>query len=97
MCAPGNYYSKGNYEEIKNELNKIDWDVKFQEASYDVDEVWALLSNKIKELRDKYIPIIYINSKRKKKPVVLNDSILHLTRLKRFYYKKYKKNRNMIN
>ena len=89
--------SKGNYEEINKELNKIDWDEQFQEASYDVDEVWALLSNKIKELRDKFIPIIYINSKRKKKPVVINDSILHLTRLKRFYYKKYKKHRNMIN
>ena len=48
-------------------------------------------------MRDQFVPTITISSKRKKKPTVLNDSILHLIRLKRFYYKKYKKYRNRVN
>ena len=87
---------KGNYSAINCELKDFDWDSELANLS-DVDTAWNIISSKVKCLRDKYIPAIYIRTQRKKKPVVINDSILHLTRLKRFYYKKYKKHRSNLN
>ena len=89
--------SKGNYVEINQALSNFDWDGAFEEASNDVNLVWDLISSKIKELRDKFIPVIYIRPTRKKKPAVINDCILHLTRVKRFYFKQYKRYRSQTN
>ena len=89
--------NKGNYAAINNEIKEIDWDNLFLSASNDVNKVWNFISSKIIEQRDKHIPTIYIKSQRKKKPIVINDSLLHLTRLKRFYYKRYKKHKSQLN
>ena len=89
--------SKGDYKAINEELNNIQWETEFQNKAEDVNEVWNILSAKIKELRDKFVPVIYISSIKRKKRSDMNNSLLQLTREKRFFYKKYKKYRSQTN
>ena len=63
----------------------------------DVNSVWNFISTKIKCLRNKHIPVIYVSATKNKKSTTIEDSLLHLTREKRYYYKKYKKFRNQSN
>ena len=89
---------KGDYAAINSNLSKIDWDKTLKAENKDVNSVWSIISNKIIEQRDQHIPCIFINShKTAKKPAAINDSILHLIREKRWYYKRYKKYSNMTN
>ena len=89
--------SKGNYEEINKELNKIDWVKELEHEDNDVNSAWNKISSKIKEQRDKYVPYIHISSQSTKKKTPLNSSLLHLIREKRWYFKRYKKYRNQTN
>ena len=54
--------SKGNYTEINKELKEVNWEKEFEDIDYNVDKVWNFISTKIKDLRDKHIPTIYITS-----------------------------------
>ena len=89
--------SKGNYVAINEELSSVDWDKELEEEKNDVNKVWTKISNKIKDLRDKHVPSVFISSVKKKKPAALNNSLLHLIREKRWYFKRYRKCRNETN
>ena len=84
--------NKGDYVAINQELNSIDWDNNISNLNNDV---WSMLSNKLIELRNKFIPVCHIKvQKTSKRPQVLNNSLLHIIREKRWLYKRYKKYRN---
>ena len=89
--------SKGNYDAINEELGSVDWDSEIKEDNIDVNTAWTKIANKIKELRDKHVPSIFVSSVKKKKPTVLNNSLLHLIREKRWYFKRYRKYRTETN
>ena len=79
---------------MKKSFKEVDWVLLMNEANNDVDkEAWYSLSTKIKNARDKYIPskLVDTNRKTKKRFFVLEDSLIHLTRLKRYHYKNIQK------
>ena len=84
---------KGDYDSMRQSFKEEDWDQAMEEANEDVDKAWEILSNKIKAARDKYIPSKMVNTNRavKKRFFVLEDSLVHLTKLKRYHFKVYKK------
>ena len=88
--------SKGNYSAINDELNSVNWEEELSDLQ-DVNKAWDIISTKIKHLRDKHIPVIYVNSQKSNKKTVFDDSLLHLTREKRHFYKKFKKCRSQSN
>ena len=90
--------NKGNYKEINNYLSSVDWTLMFEESEDNIDKAWELVSNEIKQARDKNIPIIHIKQNNgTKRPKVINSSILHLIRDKRWLFKQYKKYPNKTN
>ena len=84
---------KGDFDSMKKSFKEEDWELLMNEANNDVDKAWYSISTKIKNARDKYIPskLVDTNRKTKKRFFVLEDSLIHLTRLKRYHYKRYKK------
>ena len=67
--------NKGDYAAINQELNSIDWDNNISNLNNDVNDVWSMLSNKLIELRNKFIPVCHIKvQKTSKRPQVLNNS-----------------------
>ena len=63
----------------------------FEEGKENIDKVWSDISQEIKKARDEHIPTILVSQTNTRKPQVLNESILHLIREKRWFYKRYKK------
>ena len=59
------YYNKANYEEIKNELNKIDWKTTLD--SKDINQQWEIFVTKIKEQIKNYLPQKEITNNTKRK------------------------------
>ena len=59
------YYNKANYEEIKNELNKIDWKTTLD--SKDINQQWEIFVTKIKEQIKNYVPQKEITNNTKRK------------------------------
>ena len=84
---------KGDFTSMKKSFSDENWEKLLSEAGNDVDKAWDALSNKIKNARDKHIPskMVDINRKTTKRFFVLEDSLVHLTRLKRYQFKVYKK------
>ena len=48
------YYNKANYEEIRNELNKIDWNTTLDVE--DINQQWEVCLTKMKEQIESYVP-----------------------------------------
>ena len=57
---------KGDYNGIRGEIEKIDWDTLFLEKS--VDQSWQLFRDILLSLQDKYIPTVRIKEGSKPKP-----------------------------
>ena len=47
-------YDKGDYVNMKAELNAINWEEIY--SNKDVEEIWVLFQQKLMELREKYVP-----------------------------------------
>ena len=77
-------------------FSEIDWSKRLQQCST-TDEAWNLVSTEIKKARDNHIPSVFVKQSNTKKPDVINNSILHLIREKRWFYKKYRKYPNQSN
>ena len=91
-------YNKADFTAINRELGSVDWDNLINDEEKDVNAVWTVISEKILVLRDKHVPVSFIRTqKTSSKPIVINNSILHLIREKRWFFKKYKKYRTMTN
>ena len=52
-------YKKANFEQIKKELNDIDWPLYLSDLE-PLEESWAKVHSKIIELEDKYVPTIKV-------------------------------------
>ena len=79
-------------------MSQVDWDLLFEESNDNIDEAWNKVTTEINKARDENIPTIQIKqNNQKKKPKVLNNSILHLIREKRWLYKQYRKYPNKTN
>ena len=89
--------NKGDFNEINKQLSDVDWDQIFENSQDDIDEAWKNVSNEIKKAMDNHIPTTTIKQTNKKKPTVLNNSLLHLIREKRWLYRQYRKYPNKTN
>ena len=91
-CSKKYLINKGNFENMNEYLAKVDWDKAFLESGDNVDIAWNKISSHIYKTRDENIPQVKIKPTTKsKRPVPLNDSMLHLIREKRYFFKQYKK------
>ena len=90
---------KGDYDGMRKEFETTDWEAVLNENNDDVDEAWKNLSDKIQEARDKFIPTKLVNTSKqtKKRSLVFEDSLVHLTKMKRIQFKIYKRFPNMTN
>jgi len=80
-------YYGGNYERIKAELQKIDWDHEF---ASDLDTSWNKFKHILLDLESKYVPIKKLkNSGRMKKPIWMSHKALNCVRKNRVF-RKYK-------
>ena len=50
-------YDKGDYSKMKNELNKLDWEILFQNHEDDVNMQWELFKNIYLSLEEECVPI----------------------------------------
>ena len=90
---------KGDYNSMRKKFREEDWETSLHEAEDDVDKAWQILSSKIKAARDSFIPSRMVNTNRdsKKRSLYLEDSLIHLTRIKRLQFKVYKKHPSLYN
>ena len=49
-------YDKGDYSKMKNELNKLDWEILFQNHEDDVNMQWELFKNIYLSLEEECVP-----------------------------------------
>ena len=82
---------KGNYDKMREHLGEINWEEMIKEADNDVDKAWNDISKEIIDAREKFIPSKLVNTNSTKRKYTLEDSLIHLTRVKRLQYKLYKK------
>ena len=81
---PRRMYHKGNYEQIIEELDQVDWDEKFENKS--VQECWDVFKAKIEELVEKYIPM---SNPRDFNEPWMNDALLGKWKKKYHAWKRY--------
>ena len=81
---PRRMYHKGNYEQIIEELDQVDWDEKFENKS--VQECWDVFKAKIEELVEKYIPM---SNPRDFNEPWMNDALLGKWKKKYHPWKRY--------
>ena len=82
---------KGNYDKMREQLGATNWEEMLKEANDDVDKAWNDITKEIIDAREKYIPSKLVNTNSTKRKYTLEDSLIHLTRVKRLQYKLYKK------
>ena len=86
---PRRLYQKGDYDKINEELNKINWDLKFAEKT--VNECWVIFKSILEELVDKYIPMS--NPKDYNEPW-MNDRLIRKWKKKHFAWKRFTESRS---
>ena len=90
--------NKGNYSAINLSLSETDWDSLIQAQNEDVNAVWTQISSRLLELRNNFIPVSFIKTQNSpRRPDVLNNSLIHIIRDKRWLYKKFKRYRSQTN
>lgn len=80
-------YFKGNYQEIRSDVDRIDWDNALQ--GKDTEESWQMLERVVKESIERNIPMQKIGNKFKKK--WMTKETLSVVKEKHRAYKKYRK------
>ena len=66
-------YNKANYDNLKQEMGKVNW--KKYLCAKSVDEAWKLFCDKIYELEDKHVPVLKTSGKNRKQ-IPLNREII---------------------
>lgn len=88
-------YSKGNYDEIKKVLNGTNWEAEMKGKS--VEDMWNVVSSKLQEVTDKYIPRITFNGTfgcKRKKPLWMNPTLMAQVKKKRKAFQRYLETRD---
>ena len=86
-------YHKGNYSEMKEELN-INWQDEFDKYPNDVERQWKFFNEKYQNAVDKHVPkkIMTVNGKNHKKfTIPLNEKNLKLLKRKNALWSKVRK------
>ncbi|KAG6446943.1 hypothetical protein O3G_MSEX004647 [Manduca sexta] len=79
-------YSRGDYEAIKSELDRINWNNLCLVGT--LDDAVTKFYNKLYELRDKYIPLK--SMKQSSYPAWYNSALIKILKEKHKYHKKFK-------
>ena len=80
-------YFKGNYTEIRNDINNIDWENELRGKN--TEESWEILENVLKESIERNIPMQKVGKTFKKKWVT--KETINVVKEKHKAYKKYRK------
>lgn len=83
-------YNLGDYETIRNELKKIEWDTL---NTLSVEDAWNFLHHSVMSLCAKYIPSKTYDPSTPRKPPWMNDNIYTKIRHKRQLYRRKKRTR----
>ena len=78
-------YDKGNYEEIRLGLSKVNWETQLGEHGLDIDQQWNVFKMKCLELEERYIPKRQFRMDRKGKRIPLDKSVLEKIKKKTDY------------
>jgi hypothetical protein len=86
------FYDKGNYEQIRENLQSINWEEILKEK--DVNKQWEEIDEKIKEMEMKYIPSknIYVNQRKREFPLPYN--VVKKIRKKHTLWKRFMETRD---
>ena len=80
-------YFKGNYPEIRNDINMIDWENELR--GKDTEESWGILESVVKESLERNIPMQKVVKTFKKK--WMTQEVLNVVKEKHKAYKKYRR------
>ena len=80
-------YFKGNYTEIRNDINNIDWENELRGKN--TEESWKILENVVKESIERNIPMQKVGKTFKKK--WMTKETMNVVKEKHKAYKKYRK------
>ena len=80
-------YFKGNYPEIRNDINMIDWENELR--GKDTEESWGILESVVKESVERNIPMQKVVKTFKKK--WMTQEVLNVVKEKHKAYKKYRR------
>ena len=80
-------YFKGNYPEIRNDINMIDWENELR--GKDTEESWGILESVIKESVERNVPMQKVFKTFKKKR--MTQEVLNVVKEKHKAYKKYRR------
>ena len=80
-------YFKGNYPEIRNDINMIDWENELR--GKDTEESWGILESVIKESVERNVPMQKVFKTFKKK--WMTQEVLNVVKEKHKAYKKYRR------
>ena len=80
-------YFKGNYTEIRNDINMIDWENELR--GKDTEESWGILESVVKESVERNIPMQIVVKTLKKK--WMTQEVLNVVKEKHKAYKKYRR------
>ena len=80
-------YFKGNYPEIRNDINMIDWENELRDK--DTEESWGILESVIKESVERNVPMQKVFKTFKKK--WMTQEVLNVVKEKHKAYKKYRR------
>ena len=80
-------YFKGNYPEIRNDINMIDWENELR--GKDTEESWGILESVIKESVERNVPMQKVCKTFKKK--WMTQEVLNVVKEKHKAYKKYRR------
>ena len=80
-------YFKGNYTEIRNDINNIDWENELRGKN--TEESWEILENVVKESIERNIPMQKVGKTFKKKWMTIRDD--ERSEGETQAYKKYRK------
>ena len=80
-------YFKGNYTEIRNDINNIDWENELRGKN--TEESWEILENVVKESIERNIPMQKVGKTFKKK--WMTKETMNVVKEKHKAYKKYRK------
>lgn len=85
-------YNKTNYNQIRNELDKLDWDSLFSNSLHDVQQLWDIFLQKFNDIFNKATPVTLRKAKHIKH-FELEESIRNKIKKKNALWKKYIRSR----
>lgn len=84
-------YDKADYESIRAEFAKVDWDEALKDKS--TQEMWTTISSKIRDVAKSYTPSVIIREnntgKRRRKPLWANERMMRSVKKKKLAFQRY--------